>query len=549
MDDVFASVPTHLYTTTVQWLWKLLLAVSDAIWGEKGVLFLKGAIGIFFCFSLYRLSRLFAHASASALVLLLTVLFIWNYFNSRGQITTFLFVILCLWFFKTKETMQELPWRWLWGWPLAFFGWSQFHQGYQLGFLLLLLFLLAHFGKALLQARLFFRTLLLLLLCLLAPTLTNMVGGYSIFGMPYVSDIEFAPPTAWLTEWERINPLNPYYALFVFYATLQAVALFRARELHLSFRLFALLGIAVPFFAQRFVPIACLLFVPTTAHALSSRRLSSPRAAAAAVLLLALFFRVPYHWVFPFEVWNLTAFRHKYLPLDGLEVLRSNEVPQPLFHPLGWGGLIAYELYPRYQVASDARFSLVYPPEYLRQAGEAENAVGWERFAAANGFRSAWLAKEMPLYLLLLSHPGWVLVYEDDKSGIFIRKGALAELATSELKTPESFTYALFQSTRAFEQKRLEEALVWVREARRLKPCDAEIIEHEAALLMVLGEVSEAKNLLSRHLFLFPLRPSYLELSSRAGLEPRPFLARLLLSPAAFLRQLGPSCRISLGKN
>lgn len=538
VDEVFASVPTHLYTTTVQWLWKLLLALSDAALGFPGVLLLKGIVGVLLSLSIYRLARLFAEPNASALVLLLTTLFLWNYANSRAQITTFLFLILCLTFFKREEKLESLPWSWCLGWPLAFLGWSQFHQGHELGLLLLLLFLGTHFRERIFTPPLFFRALLLLFLCLLAPSFTNMVGGYSIFGMPYRRDIEVAPPTEWLIEWERINPLNPYYALFILYVISQAVALWRVRDLHLSFRLFTLMGIAVPFFAQRFLPIACLLFVPMTAHTLSWRLLSPSRATAASLLLLLLFFRAPYHWVFPFEVWNLTAFRHKYLPLDGLEVLRRNEIPQPLFHPLGWGGLILYELYPRYKVASDARFSLVYPPDYLREAGEAENGVGWDRFAHKYGFRSAWVAKKMPLYHRLRFHPHWSKIYEDDKSALFILSDAISEVAKGPLETPESFTYAFFRATQALRQGKREEALSYLRKGRRLKPCDGELIEHEAAILFDLEKPGEARSLLQRHRFLFPLRPSYLELSQRLGFRPPPLFYRLILAPQALLTHL-----------
>ena len=109
-------------------------------------------------------------------------------------------------------------------------------------------------------------------------------------------------------------------------------------------------------------------------------------------------------------------------PRAAVEYLRSERLPQPLFHRYDWGGYLLWYLHPEYYSYIDGRADLhgdAFMEEYFRTyRGRSRWRESLDRWRV----QSALVEPEAPIASLLRQDPAWEKVYEDKQAVVFVKK-------------------------------------------------------------------------------------------------------------------------------
>jgi hypothetical protein len=110
------------------------------------------------------------------------------------------------------------------------------------------------------------------------------------------------------------------------------------------------------------------------------------------------------------------------MPVGAAEYIRRTQPPGPLFNSYGWGGYLAWTLYPAYPVYIDGRTDL-YGDALVRQylqivAAQAEPQAALDR----EGIRLVVIETESPLAAELRRAPAWRQGYADSLASVFERR-------------------------------------------------------------------------------------------------------------------------------
>jgi hypothetical protein len=103
------------------------------------------------------------------------------------------------------------------------------------------------------------------------------------------------------------------------------------------------------------------------------------------------------------------------MPIQAVQILKTESPPGPLFSSYNWGGYIIWELYPHYLSFVDGRTDLFDDDilqDYLNLYRVDE---GWESSFKNWGFQSALLEPNAPI-LRELQRMGWRELYRDDQA-------------------------------------------------------------------------------------------------------------------------------------
>nr|MBN1228488.1 hypothetical protein [Anaerolineae bacterium] len=119
---------------------------------------------------------------------------------------------------------------------------------------------------------------------------------------------------------------------------------------------------------------------------------------------------------------TLDTLRHQYLPVDAVEYLNENQLPEPLFNSYNWGGYLIWQAR-GYKVYVDGRTDL-YDDEILTEYLAIYFAhPGWETGLEAAGIHTVLVEVTSPLARVLAVSDGWDEVYTDEQAGIYVRDG------------------------------------------------------------------------------------------------------------------------------
>jgi hypothetical protein len=113
-------------------------------------------------------------------------------------------------------------------------------------------------------------------------------------------------------------------------------------------------------------------------------------------------------------------FRPEVFPVQAVDWLEENPQSGNMFNEFGWGGYLIYRLWPEQKVFMDGQ--LFYGETITRQHGQVVKAeAGWEDVIAQYDIRWMLVPTEEPIARILLIHPGWEILYQDD-TAIIARK-------------------------------------------------------------------------------------------------------------------------------
>jgi len=113
------------------------------------------------------------------------------------------------------------------------------------------------------------------------------------------------------------------------------------------------------------------------------------------------------------------------LPVDAIDFLVGEKLPQPIFNPFYWGGYISWRAYPEYKVFIDSRLldpSLSAEEVYAEQNGTIKTllhkyGINTAIYFPIDNGQVKWIV------LGLLKDDEWDLVYFDRKAAIFVKAG------------------------------------------------------------------------------------------------------------------------------
>ncbi|MBI5240439.1 MAG: hypothetical protein HY926_08190 [Elusimicrobia bacterium] len=187
------------------------------------------------------------------------------------------------------------------------------------------------------------------------------------------------------------------------------------------FDLLALCGtFALMLLRFRLAPLFILLAAPWAAArlwpALKDRRWL-PRAVLAAALvspaLIALRREVP---------WGL-GFDPGRLPEGAVRFLAEKKLQGPVFNDIAFGGYLIWRLGPQARVFIDGRTAYLYPPDFLREAWQAQyRKEAFSQLSRRHGFQWAVVnaRPDSAAAAPLAASPEWAMLYIDDAAAVYV---------------------------------------------------------------------------------------------------------------------------------
>jgi hypothetical protein len=186
----------------------------------------------------------------------------------------------------------------------------------------------------------------------------------------------------------------------------------------------------VPFFALAAMPVLADQFwsllsarVPTTA--VTSKR-DSRRALVIDVLIFVIVPLILIAVVARRTLAKQPQVEAETYPVAGVDFIKSQNLPQPIYNEYHWGGYLIWKLYPQYRVYIDGRAD-VYGDALIEEyftVHDGERA--WRKPLDNYGIRTVLVEPDTPLASLLRDDKGWQNVFEDKKSVVFVRSGSWA---------------------------------------------------------------------------------------------------------------------------
>jgi hypothetical protein len=440
--DPFSYTLAGQHWTAHEWLADRVLYGVYAAAGLLGVVFLRAALLSAAFAVAYRVARLQAGALTALLLLIAAAYASQRNWLDRPQLWSFLLAPLLLWLLERARTGRT---RSLLALPPLFAVWVNLHGGFMLGLGIVGLWLLAAFVSSRFSRKpADLRPLALSALLSVVATLAN---PNHIEGASYPLRYVASGLGATLQE-ERVGTLDSPFAWVRFGLVAALWLLFAVRRgrvplAHVGLGVFLgwismprLLGVELPFAAERHAPLFLLLGTPLLAWHLTP---VLPRRATRTVWLRSR----PAWIVAALVVVGAGVFAARALPLDArpearllparyperaARWLREQRLPGHLINPYRWGAYLAFELYPEYRVWIDSRgdlygidrlreYELLHrvPPGSERAVQELlerydANLIVWHLLTLDFG-----PLQVHPFASLLLRSSEWRLVYYDDR--------------------------------------------------------------------------------------------------------------------------------------
>jgi hypothetical protein len=110
----------------------------------------------------------------------------------------------------------------------------------------------------------------------------------------------------------------------------------------------------------------------------------------------------------------------KTLPVDAVENIRANHLPQPLFNSYAWGGFLTWAL-PEYPVLIDSRTDLYGDAINLPYFQATTAAIPLESYSGFTQAQTFLLEANSPMAVALSTLPGIRVAYKDDVAVVLVR--------------------------------------------------------------------------------------------------------------------------------
>ncbi len=492
------------------WLAQVGMYLLFARWGFPALVLAKAAVIALAALALYASSRCRgASVSAFAVCLLAAVLAARFRFRVRPAVLSGLLCAVYVWLLDAHERTRT---RAVWLLPPLMMLWANVHPGFPAGFVLLVLYFLsaawrARRVRALLQPGPA-RTLLLVGLAAAAAGLVNP-WGY----LPFLYPLRLTAAKEFMRHIAEWGPpsFDRFYAAFWFdLAAGWLCVLLTWRRLTLSDALVLAVFSSMAVTATRHIFFFAFVSTPIfakhltlCARTLATRRpaLNRPGAAAvgAALLLAAGAVKLAaFERVFPLGL----GLRKGFVPAAAVDFIEHYRLPNNICNAYQWGGYLSWRCYPRRKIYIDGRCLVYGKKKFMEWLNAVKGKPGWRATFRRLNVNTLLLTHDLPL--AIVRDPDWTPLYWDDLAVVltrveFVKAAALEPLArNARLTLPFLFEsnwadaarrsdliLALNRHIRAQPDcaaarvllarclgrlGRLDDALAWLDQARRLAP-------------------------------------------------------------------------------
>jgi hypothetical protein len=121
-----------------------------------------------------------------------------------------------------------------------------------------------------------------------------------------------------------------------------------------------------------------------------------------------------------FTRWRLAVPAEDY-PVGAVELLRLNRFQGNLATPFQWGQYVLWKLGPDVRISFDGRYETVYPDDVTRVNFDFLYGRGdWRRLLHDYPTEMVLVSKAFPGAQLMAREQGWVAVYEDEVSALYL---------------------------------------------------------------------------------------------------------------------------------
>lgn len=118
---------------------------------------------------------------------------------------------------------------------------------------------------------------------------------------------------------------------------------------------------------------------------------------------------------------NQSTAERSTFPAGAVDYINAEHPPSNLYNSYGWGGYLAWRLYPNYRVYIDGRAD-VYGDSFIEDYLKIYRAEpDWSAQLDSRGVRLVLVEPNSPLALAIAGSSGWQRVYADDHSVLFRR--------------------------------------------------------------------------------------------------------------------------------
>lgn len=444
--DIFSTVFYGREWVTHEWLSEVLIYSIQRTLGYGGLVLSFASMIVAALWITYRrCAGRAGHPYVAGFALLLCALAAAPTWGVRPQIFSFLFASIFL-AVLDGYGRKEKRWSVFWLAPLMVL-WVNMHAGFALGPALIALTIaglvlnqwLAREGERLGPIWPRVRVPCLVLLICVAVVALNP-DGLRMYSYPFET-LTSQAMMKHIQEWfsPDFHELMFVPMALLIFATLAVMALSGARARPGEVLLLAALGCAalrsgrnIPFFALAAMPLLAEHGWKWVSSLRVGQWLTVPEkreTGTSAVLKLAL--NLTLLLLMPVSLCLLRAKQvidgravdeAKNFPVAAVQFIRTQGVPQPIYHEYGWGGYLISKLYPEYRVYIDGRAD-VYGDAFIEQFLKTHDGeANWREPLDRYGVRSVLVGPDAALASLLREDKNWRKVFEDQQSVIFIRR-------------------------------------------------------------------------------------------------------------------------------
>ena len=440
--DIFSYAPTRDLWVYHEWLTGVLFFPVYKATGAAGLQVLKYALALLTLFIAYLTSRKRGSDFVSfAVTLLLSLkIFSYGYGPVRAQVFTYLFFALTVYLLERARKSNQYKCL-LWLLPVQLL-WCNLHGGFVAGIAIIGVY---SFGEALSKKK--FLPYLGIMGLSLAVTLVN---PYGVDYWLYIKDAILMPRPN-IEEWCSLfyclkNGLYLEHAILFSVSASICLAVFvwyKKREVtpFLMLAITAYLGVShirhVVFFAISFMIFMPLIFTDFCAKLIKSHNVGHGlrRIKIVFIIFLSLIFADASVSFFkklisdnPLSLRTASVedagVLRSYYPTGAVEYIKHNGFRGNLLPLFEWGEYIAWSLSPGCLVGMDGRYETVYTETYSEEYFEfIYGRKKWRNFLTKYPHEMILIKTRSKLNLLLQKEPGWMKVYQDKGSVLYIKKG------------------------------------------------------------------------------------------------------------------------------
>ena len=430
-----------------EWLAEVLFAIAWSAGNAPGLVILKTITGLLTIGIIYKyfISIQINYIVAALMVLLMGVsLFIVFYVSIRPQIFTFLFLTIELLIIRMAE---KASYRWLWVMPVVILLWVNLHGGVIAGIGILCIWLPIHlfFNKNM------WRKSIPPIVLSLAVLLIN---PYGIDLITFLLRTTLVPRSE-ISDWQPIILFSVAGFMYCLTLGLSIGGLIFSSKQRKPVPL-VLFGVFVilPWMANRHLPlfsIAALILmgehvasawkklIPDEIISTTDSFLRNGLYTLMSIILIFMTFSLNY--------WQVKIEKSVFdVPGTAVSLLKRSNVSGNLVTEFDWGQYIIWHLGPQIKVSIDGRRETVYTETAYKQAISFMFGTGeWDAILEQYNTDIALVKMNSSAYNLLKLSPGWIIVFEDSKSVLFLNeKSPIADTlkrTAAEFNPPEMLGY------------------------------------------------------------------------------------------------------------